>query len=75
MSRLSQIRSKDLVKFFLKQGFGISRQTGSHLRLNHSDGRGITVAMHNQPVSLGTLHSILRQAGMNRDQFLKVFKK
>ena len=75
MSRLPQVRSKDLVKFFLKQGFEISRQTGSHLRMNHSDGRGITVAMHNQPVSSGTLHSILRQAGMSRDQFLKVFKK
>lgn len=75
MSRLPQIRPKDLVKFFLKEGFEISRQVGSHLRLIHSDGRGITVAMHNQPVSPGTLHSILRQAGMSRDQFLKSFKK
>lgn len=75
MSRLPQIRPKDLVKFFLKQGFEISRQAGSHLRLNHFDGRGITVAMHNQPVSPGTLHSILHQAEISRDQFLRMLKK
>ena len=73
MSRLPQIRPKDLVKFFLKHGFVVSRQVGSHLRLTHSDVRGITIAMHNQPISPGTLGSILRQAVMTRNQFLEMF--
>lgn len=73
MSRLPQVRPKDIAKFFLKQGFVVSRQVGSHLRLIHSDGRGITIAMHNQPISPGTLGSILRQANMSRDKFLELF--
>jgi len=73
MSKLPQIRPKDLVKFFLTQGFVVSRQAGSHLRLIHSDGRGVTVAIHNQPISPGTLSSILRQANTTRNRFLELF--
>lgn len=75
MSKLPQIKPRDLERFFLKQGFLIFRQVGSHLRLQHPDGRSITIAIHNQPISPGTFSSILRQAGLNRDEFLKLFSK
>lgn len=74
MSRLPQITPKKLVKFFVKQGFEIKRQVGSHLRLVHLDGRKITISIHNKPIAPGTFQSILKQANLTRDEFLKMFK-
>ncbi|MEK7170830.1 MAG: type II toxin-antitoxin system HicA family toxin [Patescibacteria group bacterium] len=72
---LGQIKPLQLSKFFQRMGFVISRQSGSHQRLKHSDGRGITIAIHNQPIAPGTLRAILRQAEMTQDQFQKHWKK
>jgi len=74
MSKLPQITPKKLMKFFLKNSFNISRQSGSHARLIHADGRKITIAIHNRPIAPGTLQSILKQANLTRDKFLKNFK-
>lgn len=75
MPKLPQIKPQDLLKFFLKRDFAISRQTGSHVRLIHNDGRKITIAIHNKPIAPGTLHAILKQAEMNRNEFIKLFSK
>lgn len=75
MTKLPQIRPVNLSKFFQKQGFQVIRQVGSHQRLAHADGSKITIAIHRKPIPLGTLNSILKQANMNRDEFLKLYKK
>lgn len=74
MTKLPQIKPKYLIKFFIKQGFQISRQEGSHARLVHPNGQKITIAVHNKPIAPGTLQSILKQAEMDRKTFLKLFK-
>ena len=74
MINLPQVTPKKLVKFFLKQGFVVRRQVGSHARLVHSDGRKITIAIHNKPIAPGTFQSILKQANLTREEFLKLFK-
>ncbi len=74
MPKLPQVKPQVLVKFFIKHGFKISRQVGSHARLIHTDGRKITIAIHNQPIAPGTLNSILKQARLDRDTFLNLFK-
>ncbi|MGI8420461.1 MAG: type II toxin-antitoxin system HicA family toxin [Candidatus Levyibacteriota bacterium] len=74
MSKLPQITPKKLIRFFLKQGFVITRQIGSHVRLLHLDGRKITIANHTKPIAPGTFQSILKQANMSRDEFLKLYK-
>lgn len=74
MSKLPQTTPKKLLRFFLKYGFTISRQVGSHARLVHKDGRKITIAIHNKPIAPGTLQSVLKQANLSRKEFLKVFK-
>lgn len=74
MPKLPQIKPLLLVKFFTKQGFVVTRQVGSHARLVHSDGRKITIAIHNKSIAPGTFNSILRQAQMDRDTFLNLFK-
>lgn len=74
MTKLPQIKPNHLVRFFQKQGFTITRQTGSHMRLAHKDGRKITIAIHTKPIAPGTLNAILKQAQMERDTFLDLFK-
>lgn len=56
-----------LVKF----GFEIKRQTGSHVRLIHPDGRATTIAMHNRDLPRGTLRAILKQSGITLEDFSK----
>ncbi len=75
MGRLGQIKPGELSKFFQRIGFIVTRQTGSHQRLKHLDGRGITIAIHNQSIALGTLRAIIRQAGLTQDQFEKLWKE
>lgn len=74
MSKFPQITPKKLLRIFLKQRFVITRQEGSHARLVHPDGRKITIAIHNKPIAPGTLHAILKQANLTRDEFLKILK-
>ena len=75
MPKLPQIKPNPLIRFFQKQGFIVTRQTGSHARLAHLDGRKITIAIHSKPIAPGTLNAILKQAKMDRNIFLKEFKK
>lgn len=55
MSKFPQIKPTPLVKFFTTQGFIITRQAGSHVRLIHPDGRKITIAIHNKPIARAPL--------------------
>jgi len=62
-----EVFPKDMVKALLKSGFSVVHKKGSHFRLRHPDSRKVTVAVHPKPFSLGTLHAILRQAEMTRE--------
>jgi predicted RNA binding protein YcfA (HicA-like mRNA interferase family) len=64
MPKLPVVKPKNLLKSFKKVGFTVVRQTGSHARLHHQDGRRVTIALHNRPLKKGTLHSILKQADL-----------
>ena len=75
MRKLPQVRPTSLLKFFTKQGFIISRQVGSHVRLIHPDGRKITIAVHNKPIAKGTFNAILKQAQMDKETFLRLLRK
>lgn len=71
MVKLRALRPEDVVKRLLKLGFVINRQTGSHVRLIHQDGRATTVAMHNRDLPKGTLRAILRQCEITFNEFLE----
>ncbi len=71
MVKLPALKPKKVVKALLKHGFVVKRQTGSHIRLIHSDGRATTVAMHNRDLPKGTLKAILKQSGLTLEEFLK----
>ncbi len=71
MAKLPAVKPKDVVKKLIKLGFKVTRQTGSHVRLIHPDGRATTVAMHNRDLPKGTLRAILRQSEIIVEEFLK----
>lgn len=71
MAKLPALKPKDTVKALEKFGFEIKRQTGSHARLIHPDGRATTVALHNRDLPKGTLRAILRQSEISLEEFIK----
>lgn len=60
MSKLPQVRPKDLLRALIKYGFAKSRQTGSHVHLKHPDGRLTSVSIHPKPIPTGTMWAILK---------------
>ena len=73
MPKLSPIRSKELIIILEKQGFKKVHQKGSHVRLEHSNGRKTTVPLHSgENVGVGLLRKILRDSNISRDEFEKL---
>lgn len=73
MPKLSPIKAKDLTSILKKEGFQLVRQKGSHLRLEHPDGRKTTIPIHSgEKVGVGLLRKILRDANISRSQFEKL---
>ncbi|MGA2904798.1 MAG: type II toxin-antitoxin system HicA family toxin [Candidatus Korobacteraceae bacterium] len=53
-----------------KLGFLRSRQTGSHQRWNHPDGRAVTIPLHaGREIGPPLFFKILRQLGISQDEF------
>lgn len=72
MTKLPQVKPKDVVKALEKAGFCRSRQTGSHLYLKHPDGRLTSVSIHPKPVPTGTLRAILKQTQLKPEELKKL---
>ncbi len=73
MPKLSPVRGKELISILEKQGFKQVHQKGSHVRLEHSDGRKTTVPLHSgENVGVGLLRKILRDANISRNEFEKL---
>lgn len=72
MAKLPAVNPKQVLKTLLKFNFEIKRQTGSHIRLIHPDGRATTIAMHNRDLPKGTLRAILKQSEISLEEFLEM---
>jgi predicted RNA binding protein YcfA (HicA-like mRNA interferase family) len=56
-----------------KFGFSKTRQTGSHERWNHPDGRAVTIPLHGgREIGPPLFSKILRQPGVTLDEFQKL---
>ena len=67
-----EVYPKDVIRALQKIGFYVLHKKGSHFRLAHEDGRRVTTAVHPKPLAIGTLHSILRQAEITREDLGKI---
>ena len=73
MPKLSPIRSRNLIKILQSLGFAQSRQRGSHLRMEHPDGRKTTIPIHSgEKVGKGLLRKILKDVALSPDDFEKI---
>ena len=76
MSGLPIISGKNLVKLLSLIGYYVDHQTGSHiiLRNNEEPFRRLTIPNH-KTISKGTLRSIIREAGLNLQEFTSMINK
>jgi len=74
MGRLSGFKYRDLTRKLKTLGFTFDRQAaGSHeIWFNIETGRYTTIPNHPGDIPEGTVKAILRQAGVDIDEFLKV---
>ncbi len=72
--RLFPIAALKLIKVLEKIGFKPLRQTGGHLIVGHPDGRSVPIPVHGE-IRPALLNTILKQAKLNRDEFLKLLKE
>ncbi|MGC9436262.1 MAG: type II toxin-antitoxin system HicA family toxin [Methanomicrobiales archaeon] len=73
MPKLPALSYLEVIKALNKIGYTIDHQTGSHiiLRQDKEPYRRLTVPNHRE-ISKGTIRSIIRQAGLTRDEFLNL---
>jgi predicted RNA binding protein YcfA (HicA-like mRNA interferase family) len=61
--------SKELIQLLQRKGFVFDRASGSHQIYMLPDGsKRVIVPMHNKDLPRGTLHSILKQAGIDKSE-------
>jgi mRNA interferase HicA len=69
MSTVPSLTPKELSKILLKRGFVLVRIHGSHHYFTNPETNKITVIpMHCKDIPKGTLHNILRQAGIDKEE-------
>jgi len=73
VSRLPSLKPRQVVAALERCGFVLVRVVGSHYQLfNDRTRRHTTVPHHNRDLPRGTLSAIIQQAGLTRDEFLKL---
>jgi len=72
--KLPRLSGKDIIKALSHVGFQPVRQRGSHVILvkETTEGKRSTVVPLHKEVDRGTVLEIIRQAGLKRDEFLKL---
>lgn len=62
--------ARDVIRVLRREGFLHIAQKGSHQKWRHPDGRQVIVADHgSKPIPLGTLQSIIKGSGLDRERF------
>ena len=76
MPDLPHLSGLEIIRALERLGFAQARQRGSHVVMKKSTPEGsigCVVPMHDE-VAIGTLRSILKQAKVSADEFIKVVK-
>lgn len=71
MPKLAPVTSKQLIKKLVRFGFVEDHQTGSHKVFYHpTTGKRAVVPVHMKDLPNGTLRAIIREAGIDRKDFI-----
>lgn len=73
MSKILPLPAKKVVKALENIGFKQLRQKGSHLFLQHPDGRTTIVPMHpTEKIGRGMINKITKDARITRDEWIEL---
>ncbi|MFZ2499425.1 MAG: type II toxin-antitoxin system HicA family toxin [Methanosarcina sp.] len=73
MSKILPLPAKKVVKALENIGFKQLRQKGSHLFLQHPDGRTTIVPMHpTEKIGRGMINKITKDAKITRDEWIEL---
>ena len=74
--KLPRLSGHEVIKILSKKGFRIARQKGSYIILTKKTetGKKAVVIPNHKEVDKGTLLEIIRQAGLTKEEFLKLVK-
>ena len=69
MRKSPSLTPKDLIRLLEKKGFVFDRAKGSHQVFFHAENKlRVVVPMYTKDLPAGTLHSILKQAGIDKNE-------
>jgi predicted RNA binding protein YcfA (HicA-like mRNA interferase family) len=71
--KLPRISGQECLRALQSIGFASIRQRGSHVIMRRDD-RGCVVPMHRE-MKVGTLHGVLKQAGVDPEQFIEALHR
>ncbi len=72
MTQAPSLTGKQLVALLKKKGFLSIRQKGSHVFMQHPDGRATVVPVHaGEAIGPGLLAKILKDVEMTKDELIK----
>ena len=74
MQKLPRLSDQEVIKILSKIDFTIARQKGSHIILTKQtkEGKKSVVVPNHKEIDRGTLLEIIRQAGLKKEEFLKL---
>jgi predicted RNA binding protein YcfA (HicA-like mRNA interferase family) len=68
-SQVPVMSGREVVRAFQNRGWGVDRQTGSHIIMS-KDGEIVTLSVpDHREVARGTLRGLIRQAGLTVQEF------
>lgn len=71
MPKLLSLKPKQVTHAFQQAGFVFVRQKGSH-QIYTKGSKAVTIPYHNKDLKKGTLKHIIKQAGFEVEEFLKL---
>lgn len=74
MARLPVLSGDDFVRAMEKAGYVWDHTEGSHMILVHPTGRRLSVPRHRE-LGRGLLRALIRDAGLTREEFLRLFEQ
>ena len=74
MSKIPLLSAHDVIRNLAVFGFRTVRQTGSHIHLVHPETRRLVTVPNHPELAVGTLLSILKQANIEKEEFLRHVK-
>jgi len=76
LPKIPPISPNKLIKTLEKEGFKVIRQKGSHVIMINNKRNRIVIPVHpGKDIKPGLTRAILREAGINREKFLKLLRQ